>query len=231
MTVTAEDLREALKIRYAGDGFVVLFEVGEQTGGAGSSRWADALVVGLWDSNDRQVIGFEIKVSKGDWKRELADPDKSRPVGRYCDAWFVVAPSTDVVDAATLPPGWGLMTLDAKGELRQRVASKGWPKPEPIPRHFLGMLLRRATQVETNYLRHVLSMRRALRSAADHSERALRENILHPLNDLFYHITPETTVADLKDGLEKLLGSSYMRRHGGGIGELAEAFLKGDGTE
>lgn len=62
-----------------------------------------------WPSRGLEVLGFEIKVSRQDWLKELKQPEKSQAVQRYCDRWWIVAGHRDIVKSGELPPTWGLM--------------------------------------------------------------------------------------------------------------------------
>lgn len=75
----------------------------------GSSRRIDLLRVGLWRSRGFGIDAHELKVSRSDWQRELDDPAKAEAWWPYCHRFWIVAPSTDVVDPVSLPDGWGLM--------------------------------------------------------------------------------------------------------------------------
>ena len=79
----------------------------------------DLLAVGLWRSTGHRVHGFEVKVSRGDWLRELRKPGKAR--ANLCDAW-TVATVPGVVKDGELPDGWG------HAEIRS-----GLPLPGELP--------------------------------------------------------------------------------------------------
>ena len=60
------------------------------------------------------VHGFEVKVSRSDWLRELKDPCKSEAWSRYCHHWWLVAPR-DVVKPGELPENWGHLAPAGRG--------------------------------------------------------------------------------------------------------------------
>lgn len=71
---------------------------------------------GMVDYHDRDIHGFEVKVSRADWLREKHTHDeefpaawKSYPWGRYCTHWWLVVPHKDIVQPGELPEGWGLL--------------------------------------------------------------------------------------------------------------------------
>lgn len=67
------------------------------------------------------IHGFEVKVSRGDWLRELRDPSKADEWAQHCHHWWLVAPR-DVVRPGELPEGWGHLA-PAGRRLRQVVAA------------------------------------------------------------------------------------------------------------
>lgn len=127
--LTAEQVIAAIRARYAPDGqvpeWVVLEQVRNQQGFGGATpiRTFDALMIGLWESRGHPIHGFEVKVSRGDWKRELKAPDKADPLVRHVSYWWIAAPA-GVVDPATLPDGWGLQVTDGKRLRTVREAAR-----------------------------------------------------------------------------------------------------------
>lgn len=130
--------RDMLHKRYPPGEWALMEEVAPATGGG--TRYADAVAVNLWSSRGHAVHGFEIKVGRGDWLKELKDPSKAEPVYRYCDHWWIVAPKGIVKDGE-LPPTWGLLELRESG-LVQVVAAPRL-EPQPLNRAFFASLMRR----------------------------------------------------------------------------------------
>lgn len=130
--------RDMLRKRYAPPEWAFMEEVAPKTGGG--TRYADGIAVNLWSSRGHAVHGFEIKVSRSDWLRELKQPEKAEDVYAYCDHWWIVAPK-GVVKDGELPPTWGLMDLRESG----LVISVNAPRlePKPITRGFFASLMRR----------------------------------------------------------------------------------------
>lgn len=71
-------------------------------------RRADAIVVTY--TGARHVIGYEIKVSRSDWLRELRQEDKSDWWRSQCHAWWL-ASTPSVARLGELPDGWGHLEL------------------------------------------------------------------------------------------------------------------------
>lgn len=138
---TSETCIAALRTRFASNEYVLF----EQFGGIGTSRYADAVAMNLWPSRGLAIHGFEVKVSRSDWKKELNQPEKSAPIQKFCDFWHIVAPE-GLVDEADLPPAWGLLEVTPKQKLVTRVKA---PKLESVPvtRAFVAMLLRSQFEV------------------------------------------------------------------------------------
>jgi hypothetical protein len=70
----------------------------------------DCLVVGLWGSTGYALIGFEIKVSRSDWLKELKLTGKAAIGLSSCDFWMVAAPD-GVVRRDEVPKGWGYLAI------------------------------------------------------------------------------------------------------------------------
>lgn len=126
-------------------GAVVLEEVGSTTGGGG--RRADVLALGIWRSTGRRLRGYEIKASRADLKRELADPMKYRAVSRFCDRWSVVVWDESMLMDG-LPDAWGIMvTRDGEHGRELHLQRKAEAlTPEPWTRDFICSMIRNAYQ-------------------------------------------------------------------------------------
>ena len=132
-----------LAARHSGSAWAFLPQVRNCTGYGHSVRTADALAMSVWPSRGLHLHGFEIKVSRSDWTRELANPEKAEEICKFCDFWWIVAPP-GIVREGELPKTWGLMEPKGKG-LAVKVDA---PKLDavPIDRNFLASLLRNAAE-------------------------------------------------------------------------------------
>lgn len=139
--IKASCIRGAMSKWWAAPEWAIMWEVGEGTG-ARSGRYADAVMMSLWPSRGLELHGVEIKVSRSDWKREAADPSKAEAIAKYCDCWWIHTSPGIVEDLSDLPPAWGLREWDGKKWKTLRDAEK--TTAEPITRHFLAAMLRRA---------------------------------------------------------------------------------------
>ena len=90
--ISASDLYAALAKRYAARGMrcsrrSVAARAGRVDGGQTRWRW-------VWPSRGLYLHGFEIKVHRNDWLRELKNPAKAEEIAGYCHFWWVVATRT-----------------------------------------------------------------------------------------------------------------------------------------
>ena len=132
-----------LKKRFSPPAWAIFRSVRNSTGWSGN-RTADAVAMSLWPSLGLEVHGFEIKVSRNDWLRELGKPEKSGPVQKYCDRWWIVVSEEKIVDlsAGELPKTWGLLTVKG-GKLHTVVEAPGL-KAQALDKGFVAALLRKA---------------------------------------------------------------------------------------
>lgn len=137
--MTSSDLYKLLRQRYKDDGWVVLPQVRGGTGSSGS-RFADAVAMSLWPSRGLELEGFEIKVSRNDWLRELKEPEKADEIYRHCDRWWIVAADESIVREGELPPTWGLMVVRGGRLINKTLAPK--LSPQPLSKGFFAALLR-----------------------------------------------------------------------------------------
>lgn len=79
--------------------------------GFDARRTIDAVAVSLWPSRGLVIDGFEVKVSRSDWQRELAKPEKAEDTCKVVDRFWVVAPEGVVHADEDLPPMWGYLAV------------------------------------------------------------------------------------------------------------------------
>ena len=124
---------------------VVVEEVAPGTGWSPAQRWADVLALSVWPSRGQTLDGYEVKASRADLKRELAEPTKHEALARYCDTWSLVAWDESVL-VHGIPEHWGLF-LTVEGQHGRELVEKRKPAkrtPEPWPRTFVCSLVRNA---------------------------------------------------------------------------------------
>jgi hypothetical protein len=101
----------------------------------------DLWAMDLWPSGDLRRIAFEVKISRGDFLRELKDPRKRK----YALLWsneFLFATPEGLVDVAELPPEAGLVEVRDDGSLCWRVAAPWRDTPAPSWRFFAAVARR-----------------------------------------------------------------------------------------
>lgn len=121
--------------------WVALAEVNVATGF--SPNRIDFWALNCWPSQ-MESVGYEIKVSRGDWLRELADPEKRRAAMGVCNTFYFVAPK-GMIKQAELPEGCGLMEWNGKKLLLNHPAPR-LTNAKPTWR-FLASVARHALQV------------------------------------------------------------------------------------
>ena len=124
----AHDLFTRLQGTFSEPGYITLEEVRDATGFDGN-RTADAMAISLYRSRGKALWGFEMKVSRNDWLKELKQPEKAESIMRYCNYWALVVPHKDIVKPGELPETWG-MYIAQKNRLKCVVPC---PKLDPLP--------------------------------------------------------------------------------------------------
>lgn len=137
-------VRAALKLRFAAPEWALMYEVANGTG-SNIRRYADAVAMNLFPSRGLELHGVEIKVSKGDWRRELQNPAKAETIFQYCDRWWIAA-LEGIVDKAELPPTWGLLEL--KGDKLRQIVAAPTLQPRELTRNFIAAMMRRTSQAD-----------------------------------------------------------------------------------
>ena len=143
--VAAQHVTAALKRRFAPPAHIYMEQVRNGTGYARDLRTADGMALSIWPSRGLELHGIEIKVSRGDWLRELADPAKAEELARFCDRWWIAASDESIVAEGELPKGWGLLVL--RKEAMVQLVEAPELRPEPWDRLFMVSLMRRAFEV------------------------------------------------------------------------------------
>ena len=154
--MTSSHVKAALRMHYAAPQYATMEEVRNATGRlkkrqGKQPRYADMIAMGLWPSGGLEMIGFEVKVSRSDWLKEISDEKKSVPVSQFCDRWYLVTSSEKIVKEGESPDGWGWFVVDSDYRIREITPA---PKrnAEPITREFLASLLRNATTSNPDYV-------------------------------------------------------------------------------
>lgn len=140
---TAAEIERLLSAKYAAPQYAFLAQVRSCTG-ASSARTADALALGLWPSRGIHLHGFEIKVHRSDWIKELRQPEKAEEICQFCDRWWVVVDHESIVEDGELPATWGLMVAD--GSSLSVKAEAPLIPAKPLTKDMLAGILRKASE-------------------------------------------------------------------------------------
>lgn len=170
--ITSADLCRMIESKFAGDGsHLALFDVPDNVG-LNSKRRADAIVIGNWGSTGRLVHGFEIKITRSDWLRELKHVDKADPFIARCDRWWLVTADDKLAKADEIPALWGWMTATKTGLRIQKAATIIPQSPDTLHKLFALGLIRKAYERSTgDVMSNPMVTSEIERIRADHARR------------------------------------------------------------
>jgi hypothetical protein len=103
-------------------------------------RTADFIAADTWGRGKYAIHGVEVKVSRGDWQRELRKPEKAGAFAPWVHYWWLAAADDSIVHPGELPGDWGLLVLK-RGRLYERPAAPR-RSPIPVPPESMASLLR-----------------------------------------------------------------------------------------
>lgn len=172
------ELLKKLASKYPAPAYAFLAQVRNGTGYLNVTRTADAMVMGLWPSRGLELVGFELKVSRSDWLRELKNPDKAEDLVGFCDRWYVVAADDKIVDGDELPPNWGLMTAMGRGGAIKIVKEAPKLQPKEIDRLFLASIFRNVTERFISRDLVAVTIAEAEKRIAEHFEASISQAVL-----------------------------------------------------
>lgn len=122
---TESSVLDALETKYPGPPqWVFLRHVPNGTSSQ-KTRTADAMAIGCWNSVGIALHGHEVKISRGDWLKEIQDISKAEACSHHCHFWWVVSPD-GIVKIEEMPANWGLLVVSKKEDgysLRVRKAA------------------------------------------------------------------------------------------------------------
>ncbi len=217
---TAGEIDRAVRGLYQKNGYVVLSEVRNGTGYEKRVRTADMIAVSTWPSRGLFLEGLEIKVSRSDLSRELAQPEKADALARYCTYWWIAVPDDLITPEMMIPETWGIVAVNEKGKASvSRKAAR--LSPEPLDALLLCSILRNFAEsyVHCSELEPRIA---AARKDGEHSARIDREYRLKEL---------EGAVADFQktSGINLMGEHNHRRWDLGNVGEAVRLIctLKG----
>ena len=127
--------------------YVCAAEVSNGTG-AYACRRVDFVAVDCWPSSGLNIMAFEVKISKSDFRRELFDPSKHNIFFDEIDNYSIVAPDYVLDDQRIIPPKWGIVHVvrNDGGGLELKTVRKPLAlhdeKDRKIGRGFMASLIR-----------------------------------------------------------------------------------------
>lgn len=117
-------LYKLLKARYPLPEWALVFELNKGVGFSGTDGRADAVAFNCYPSKKLVRHAFEMKISRGDFIRELNNPLKRKWLeDNFHETYFVT--THGIAKDNEIPEGWGLLTATKNGEsLRRTVIAK-----------------------------------------------------------------------------------------------------------
>jgi hypothetical protein len=129
----ATDLKDALRAHHP-----AYFQAGMQWTCLEEWMNIDLLAVECW--RQARVIGYEVKVSRGDYRAELLDPTKRMEAVSRCTQFYIAVPSglLKPEEIAFVEPDWSLEDFKrarcTNPDCSERRERHGWHKRQPKPR-------------------------------------------------------------------------------------------------
>lgn len=139
----------------------------------------DFVAVACQAADKFAVHGYEIKVSRSDWIKELNNPDKAEPGMAMCDFWYLAAPKGILKDGE-LPEGWGYVEVS-----ETRSVLKVKPKRlRPVPKRNPTMTANKAMINSPEWTERASFAVLARRLAYEQSDREELQRLLEDVLDL-----------------------------------------------
>lgn len=140
-TITSGEIIDSLKLRHLGREWLFFPELrlGSGYGGKWEQR-IDAWALSCYPSTGLQSVSYEVKVSRSDFLRELAQPEKRQAAVEMSNLFYFAAPA-GIICLDELPPACGLVEFRAG---KTRIVGKAtFRDREPLPWRFLASVGRR----------------------------------------------------------------------------------------
>lgn len=99
----------------------------------------DAFAMHCFPSKGFIRVGYEVKVSRGDFLNELKNPDKRIATEMFTNVWYFAAP-VGMIKPEELPDGWGL--VEVNGDFHRRKVSAPWHEAGNLPLPFIASMFR-----------------------------------------------------------------------------------------
>jgi hypothetical protein len=139
VALDAAQIVRVLHDQYRPPAWVSVAEVRGSTGYDNTQR-LDFWTMHTWPSKGFRSLAMEIKVSRADFARELADPCKRAFAESVAGECYFVTPA-GLLDKDEIPAGWGLKVVNSNGAVVTLKSATQRPTP-PLPLGFIASLLR-----------------------------------------------------------------------------------------
>ena len=212
--LSSDDLIELLHNRFSPPAWAFIPQVRNATGFLKVTRTADAIAMSLYPSRGLDLHGFEIKINRNDWLKELKAPEKAEEIAQFCDFWWVVS-TKEIVRIEEMPLNWGL--LIPHGSTMKIVKPAKLLKAKPIDHLFLAAILRRAQKV-------IITEAKLEKYFKEGEERGKESAKFEVENALQKYQNLESAVSEF----EKISGVHINRWDIGNIGEAVRMVLNGE---
>jgi hypothetical protein len=216
--IDAEELRTRLRRKFPADQYAMMYEVRDGAGHS-ANRSADVMMIGLWPSRGCLIEGMELKISRGDWLRELKRPEKAEAFVPYCDRWWVIASDAAIVKLEEVPATWGLMICAGRGVKVVKDAPK--LEAKPVDRSLLAAMMKRATDTAADSPE--------VKARIEARIKAHDEEFAQRVKWATHHLESESK--RLKDAIAKFevaSGVAISDYNGERIGEAVRMVMKGE---
>jgi hypothetical protein len=198
--------------------YVTLPQVRNGTGyGRSRTRTADAIVASVWPSNGIWFAGVEVKLTRGDLRKELSDPSKSEAIAKYCHRWYIAGPSQlfGETERAMIPETWGIVACS--GNTTEIVRQSAIREPQPVDALFVCSLLRSAAELipavrdEEDRKAELNAAREAGKAEAERQARNLAEAVAEFENASGVKITDRWHAGDIGKAVALVRSNGHLR--------------------
>lgn len=149
MSVTCLQILKALEARFSAPEWATFREMRNGTGSS-FGRSLDLFAFNTYPSMGYRSLAIEIKVSRGDFIRELEKPEKRKFAESISQECYFAAPS-GLIAPREIPEPWGLISVADTGVARITHRAKS-RRVAPYDMEFVASIIRRASisEVELN---------------------------------------------------------------------------------
>lgn len=145
--MNAGQIKDLLRSRYRGDGWIFFEELRLGTGSA--DRILDAFAMNIYRSKQLARVTFEVKVSRSDFLGETVDHPEKRAYGMNVSNQFYYVTPVNMVRVDEVPENCGLLEASLDGtKLRKKKAAVYREQPDGVPAMFVASLIADLTRAE-----------------------------------------------------------------------------------